>query len=423
MNSTETPYRRSYSPEHKQRQGSKKKRAKALVFGTIGSLLLLAGACSLRTDMTEGTVNPKLSVMGLQSDVTEVNVRVTGPGYQQNVTVTPSESRLEFFIPPGDDVKFEVEAANQDSATSHVYSWGMTRYADLAEGEETELDFMMGPKDTKILVPDFINGRLVQIDELGGVYQLSSALIPAPEDIAIDNQGKILIANSATTNASEVLRMNAIDTSTPEQSTATEFGNGLYAIAFDSLNSYLYYVHSSNSLGRLKIGPTTIGSPEVFDPVPAAGDGIINSAIEVDHQGNVYYMVLSSPPAIYKYDTTKNTLRTTYSDADFGFGPFDILIKNNHVYVLSGGGTDGKVIVKLTKNLNFVDSFGRIGVNNTPGVFLGPTRFLATTKEGIYVTDDTPDINRIVKFDDVDGSGWEYYQPQIDGVDLLSLFN
>ncbi|MDZ7794746.1 MAG: hypothetical protein U5P10_13985 [Spirochaetia bacterium] len=51
-------------------------------------------------------------------------------------------------------MKFEVEAANQDSATSHVYSWGMTRYADLVEGEETELDFTMGPKDTKIVVPD-----------------------------------------------------------------------------------------------------------------------------------------------------------------------------------------------------------------------------------------------------------------------------
>ncbi|MDZ7794747.1 MAG: hypothetical protein U5P10_13990 [Spirochaetia bacterium] len=57
--------------------------ARALLFGTLGSLLLLAGACSFTTDMTEGSVNPKLSVMGLQSDVTEVNIRVTGQDYQR----------------------------------------------------------------------------------------------------------------------------------------------------------------------------------------------------------------------------------------------------------------------------------------------------------------------------------------------------
>ena len=417
MNLTRTLHRQQ------NKRTRKKKATRTLMFGTIGSLLLLAGACSFTTEMADGSVNPKLSVMGLQSDVTEVNIRITGQDYQQSVTVTPSDSRVEFLLPPGEDVKFEVEAANNNVGSSPVYSWGMTRYADLVEGEDTELAFTMGPKDTKIVVPDFQAGRLVQIDDMGGAYQLSSAFIPGPEDIAIDNQGRLWIANSDTADAMELLRIDTIFDNTTDGWWGTSSQNGVVSIAFDALNSYLYYVNSPNSLGRLNIGPTTVGSPELFDPVPAEGDGIVNSAIEVDHEGNVYYMVLSSPPAIYKYNTDNDTLIATYSDSDFGFGPFDILIKNNHVYVLSGNGADGKVVVKLTKELDFIDSFGRIGVNNTPGVFVGPRRFLATTKKGFYVTDDTPTINRIVKFDDVNSSGWETYEPQSDSVDLLSLFN
>ncbi|MDZ7794744.1 MAG: hypothetical protein U5P10_13975 [Spirochaetia bacterium] len=115
----------------------------------------------------------------------------------------------------------------------------------------------------------------------------------------------------------------------------------------------------------------------------------------------------------------------------------DLLVKNNHLYLTNIGGSSGNVIIKLTKELQYVDSFGRV-VDFTSGEtadqlgeFYGPTRFLATTAEHIYLTDDNAEYidgfpvespNRIIRFKDIEGSDWKAYRPVGSEGDELGLY-
>ncbi|MCF7947829.1 MAG: hypothetical protein K9M94_04475 [Spirochaetia bacterium] len=435
------------------KQIRKKKAPRTLLFGTIGSLLLLAGACSFTTEMADGSVNPKLSVMGLQSDVTEVSIRITGQDYQQSVTVTPSDSRVEFLLPPGEDVKFEMEATNQDSATSHVYSWGMTRYADLVEGKETELAFTMGPKDTKILVPDFQNSRLVQIDDMGITetnpvspsFKATSDLgLATPYDIEIDNQGKIWIAQSSNS----LVRIDFVGDWDNNLNGSDITALNITALAFDHLNSDLYYIIDNKTIGLIHVMPEVadINIQQTFDlgleSKISVELGIAGFGLAVDKDGVLYLAGANQvgETTIFKYDPQRPTgerVIATYTSQSnlptiYNLGYMDLLVKNNHLYLTNPNGSSGNVIMKFTRDLQYVGSFGRVvdlssETADQPGEFYGPTRFIATTADNIYLTDDADDNaygspNRIIRFKDINGANWQTYQPVDLNGDLLELY-
>ncbi|MFO7729569.1 MAG: hypothetical protein R6V86_02280 [Spirochaetia bacterium] len=434
MNSKKTPYKRE------------NRITRILLYGTVAITLLLTGACSFTTEMADGSINPKLSVMGLQSDVTEVNVRVTGQDYQRNVTVTPSDNRLEFFLPPGDDVKFEVEAANNNVGDSPVYSWGMTRYADLVEGKETELAFTMGPKDTKILVPDKINDRIVQINSLdisedvnslgADQWQETNAFYD-PSDTALDNQGRIWVSY----NYIEATNIDMFENITVAEPSYTSGVIGT-AIVFDRMNSYLYYISGSSTIGRFKVTSdiSEIGTPETFDLGLESDVATISTfGIAVDSEGVLYFAGGNQleQNTIFKYDPERNAgnrIVSMYTNSDIlgYFAYMDLLVKNNHLYLTNPNGSSGNVIMKFTRDLQFVGSFGRVidlssETADQPGEFYGPTRFLATTTNEIYVTDDADNfsfehLNRIIRFKDINGTNWKAYHPVDVNGDELGLY-
>ena len=173
--------------ELKKRIQPSRLRSAALRAGAL-FVALFTASCSLATlDPDDGSINPQLSIMGLQADVNEVQINITGQDYQRSVTVTPSSSNIEFFLPPGDDVKFSIEAANQDPATSHIYSWGMTRFADLVQGETAELDFVMGPKAAKIFIPDNGSGQLIELRDFDVATDLTNLPVTAYQSRVSDH--------------------------------------------------------------------------------------------------------------------------------------------------------------------------------------------------------------------------------------------
>ena len=423
------------------------------MLGTATLLVLFTASCSLATlSPGEGNINPQLSIMGLQSNVNEVTISITGQDYQRSVNVTPSSSNVEFFLPPGDDVKFEIEAENQDSATSHVYTWGMTRYADLVQGQTSELDFVMAPKETKIFIPDYysFDGTVVELNSLNNSEDISlldttewlatTTSGAHPFDIAIDNQGRIWISHidyfDASTSYSLIMREN--------MSLTESYNTGVIggALAFDRLNSYLYFFHydtnlSQYQLARLSVTQNTanIGAPESFDVTLEPEISFFDMfGLAVDDDGYIYFAGSDGGDfvSLYKFNPNQssgNRVVAKVTNEKLGYSNIDLLVKNNHLYVTNPGGLDGELILKYTKGLDLVESFGTLsdGALDEVGEFIQPTRFLTTTSDSIYVTDDDDSgltgTNRIIKFNDTDGSGWDSYNPITSlGDDALRLF-
>lgn len=402
---------------------------------TSALIAALTASCSLSTaNPGEGSINPNLSIMGLQGDVNEVNIRITGQDYERSVTVTPSSSNIEFFLPPGDDVKFEIEAENQDSATSHVYTWGMTRFADLVQGETAEIDFIMSPKETKIIIPDYTGNKVVQMSGMSlsqEIFGLSeedwfsnSTAGTDPFDIALDNQGRIWVSYS-----SGIEMLNDISVAEPSFSNGAS-GSGL---AFDHSNSILYFI-SDGQIGYFSVDRNTanIGNPQSLSNDQEIA--YLNMfGLAVDATGYLYVIGDNQleQASIFKIDPHRsagNRVIESYTNQTLLETASDLLIKNNHLYITNPGGSDGELILKFDKNLALVDSFGTStdGTLDEVGEFIQPARFITTTSDAIFVTDDDDsgelNTNRIVRFNDTDGSGWDSYNPVSDGIDALDLF-
>jgi hypothetical protein len=415
------------------------------------ALLLALGSCSLGVSGSAGNVSPELSLKGLSSEVSSLEVRVTGPGIDRSFSVTPSSSELRMELPPAEGVKFEVEGVNEDPGIGPVYSWGMTRYADLAAGETTELEFVMGPYDTKILVPDNFLGSVIQLASLdptvenagqsdpnilyGSDWVESDSDLPRPfEDVALDNQGRIWMSAGSDW---DILMLEDFGTGASAFFSETS-GIGL---AFDKFTSRMYFLNTDGNLGRFEITPTMTApvTPEFFNPAQEPEIYNVDQiGLAVDENGNVYFPGFTDSgenPAVFKYDPSRqegSRVLAVYTGSELSFfPPKDIILKRKHIYLTNpGDGPEGSAIVKLTKELEFIDSFGtsyrfKSGTPSGAGDFFNPARFLAPNKEDFYIMDDgngTNGENRIIRFSDINGDGWTVFNPQVGGSDDFSFF-
>ena len=146
--------------------------------------------------------------------------------------------------------------------------------------------------------------------------------------------------------------------------------------------------------------------------------------IAVDSDGFVYIANTSGsipPSTILKIDpnpATSPSIVTTYSDSATLVFPYDILVKGDYIYVSDPAAPK---IVRLDKNLQFVDSFS--GPASDP--FLGPERFVAILNKPITVVDQntTHTKARLVSFDDMSGAGWTTYGSYGTGPGQFEFYN
>jgi hypothetical protein len=79
------------------------------------------------------------------------------------------------------------------------------------------------------------------------------------------------------------------------------------------------------------------------------------------------------------------------------------------------------MIVRLTKSLEYVDSFA--GPGGDP--FHGPERFVAILNKKITLIDEfasSPDFDRLASFGDMNGAGWQTFGSTGTGVDQFMFF-
>ncbi len=91
--------------------------------------------------------------------------------------------------------------------------------------------------------------------------------------------------------------------------------------------------------------------------------------------------------------------------------PYDILIKNQNIYIASTGLDQ---IIRLDPDMASPQTLAN-DPNNASDVFSGPVRFVGIMNRRIFVIDEDggDTVDRVVAFDNISGSGWQTYD---DGV-------
>jgi hypothetical protein len=150
----------------------------------------------------------------------------------------------------------------------------------------------------------------------------------------------------------------------------------------------------------------------------------------VDADGMLYMTGYDqSEKVLFKYNPTTESVEQSYGDGNLA-SAWDIIIKDDYIYVANDDGPDGYQIIRMNKDFTSVEGYG----DNTAdpespnaGEFLGPHRFVAILNKKITVTDeldnsDYDDVERLVSFEDMDGTGWDTFDPSEIGESAFSFF-
>ena len=279
--------------------------------------------------------------------------------------------------------------------------------------------------ETKIVIPDSWGYRVVQIDNMDGSEAEINATFTSnafglasfqPRDIDFDPRGRIYIAARHGTVAvvNQVVRVNDIN-DTPYTGFA-DAGVTINALAIDRRNNLVYYAittqlfRSDYDGGSLYSG-FNLGIIQNIRGLAVDDDGILYVS-GTDGSGN---------ERIFKYDPSAEIVITDSGAALTLNTAFDVIVKSSYVYVANYG--IAKKVIQLDKNLVFQDEL-TLDPDNPSDTFLGPHRFVAILNNRFYVidedeTDMVNDNERIVAFDNINGSNWKTY---INSGDFFNFF-
>ncbi len=328
----------------------------------------------------------------LPASVSSVAVIVGGPGMETIAAQYPvGTTSATLTVPSGVARTFTV-LANTKSVT---FRDDVT--VDLAPDETKEIVLTPTLSASQIIIPDQLSGVVAQISDMNGTGWTAPSM-PSAYDVDFDDQGRIYVVNSI----SAIAVMNDISDAAPisifDPSQAQ-----ILSIAVDRPRGLLYWINYNGVIYRVPITPTMSDTPVPID-VSGVLPQMYSNGIAVDSDGFVYVAATSPTYAVLKIDPNKPQVvaSSTYSFGD----PWDVLVKGDFIYVSD---YTARQIVRLTKNLDFVDSFS--GPASDP--FLGPERFVAILNKPITLIDEQ-DIyqdlkDRIVSFGDMTGAGWTTY--------------
>jgi hypothetical protein len=331
-------------------------------------------------------------------------------------------------VPAGESRTFEVLA----DTGSVIFRGIATR--NLGGGSIMTIPITMELHETKIIIPDYLNNRIVQIDDISGenwkvLTSVAGITTFSPYDIDFDSQGRIYIANYSTgaTNG-VIIRIDSINRLNPSTYGSSAVSAISYAaIAIDRNNSIIYSARNNNTLWRATLGSTTFIQITLSGITFTGSPGI--RGLAVDESGYLYIAasITTSPfQVVIKYNPTLNTF-TYYSNNLVT--PWDVLVKGSYLYVtnVNGSGTNSQII-RLTTDLTSPIGFGQnIDVLGTStGDFYGPRRFVAILNRKITIIDDedmyTANLDKLISMDDIYGTSWQTYGSQGSGAGQFNFY-
>jgi len=426
---------------------------KITILLAIFSVLFFIGCDGSSRGTAELTINTGLNKLTKSatppSNVTSITVTITGSDMDTIEESFSVSDTISISVPIGTDRKILVHGEINPSDPGALLSYMGSTTVDIAAGTNTA-SITMGVGDTKIIIPDPSNwngtvSRLIQLTDF--TYTTWNEIIASdvsgiassfnPWDIDFDRKGRVYIANNifGSTGASQIIRINNF--TTPSVTSMNEGSNpieGTRYIAIDQINDFIYFAGSSTNPEVLYRKNLTDGSSDIPTTMTTTSLNLYNIiALACDLDGNIYIADYNDDPEEYKIvkasiTGSTATLERTYSTyLDFSLflsgaatgNKFfaDIKIYNDYVYVANHDGADGYKIIKLDKDLNYIESYGNattVYPSTDPGQFYGPHYFAAIRRDGIYIIDEKYESGRydkLVKISDFSDTGWEVFDP------------
>ena len=330
------------------------------------------------------------------SDIGSYTLLISGHGMATIENVySAGTTEIVIEIPAGDDRLIELTANIGAASVSAALSFIGSTIEDLAAGETIDVILNMVINETKLVIPDRLNGRMVQIDNIGGdnwdEYILPD---PAPIDVDFDNQGRIYVGTNGDGNLYRIDNINS------DGITVISTYN-IDTLAVDRVNNYIYY-NNANMIYRKSIDNLG-GAEDIFDFSNDNSDANI-SGITVDEDG-LLYIADNSTNSIFKYDPSLPA-GSRIIDSYFGIinNPNDVLYQDGLIYVANTNGANNFRIVVLDTDLNLVRNF------DTTTEFVGPKRFIRTINGPItFINEDAASVDQIIQLEDIFGTNWNVY--------------
>ncbi len=330
-------------------------------------------------------------------------------------------------IPSGSNKDFIV-TANTTSVTFRGSSTGQT----LTANSTTTMPVSLSLYETKIVIPDNQNYRVVQLNDMTGLgwKTVTSTIVGwvtgtdlLPYDVDYDSLGRIYIANNfGSTGKGVVIRMNNINGG--NILLIADNGSGYASIAVDRTNNILYKATSGGTLSRCSLdgtGNVTLTGGPIFNAI---------NGLAVDDTGMLYisYMV-STTKYVGKFTPATSTIALSGTAYTIATGtPWGIRFQSPNIYVANLAGSVNNNIIQFDTSLTRLSGFGtNVSTGTSTGQFYGPRKFVAIrAKELIIVDDDETfgvNADKLVSIDDILGTNWTTYGSSGNATGSFAFYN
>jgi hypothetical protein len=357
-----------------------------------------------------------------------INVRVTGADIGVIENQFSPYGMISFNVPSGALRQFEVTAFVDASDPSGAASFRGTTSANLPAGQTVSIPVVMRLFETKIIIPDYNNNVIIKIDTMSGAGWTTydgPAIHPAvssifyPHDVDFDSYGRIYITNADPGGNVSVVRMSSLNS--PPADNIAIGTSGARSISIDRVRNKVYYVNMSDEIiacgyeGQFPVTLNTAGLLISSINGIDVDQGTGNLYINCDLNSTIPSTVLLDVSGINGEITTPVVLQS-FTLVSLGR---DIAVRPPYVYVLSGGG-----MLRIPMDLDAAATLPPPLYGNPANVsdtFYGPARFVGLTPGSLTIIDDGIDFgdpypNRLVRVNDIYGTGWLSFVPRDHGI-------
>ncbi|MEW6527527.1 MAG: hypothetical protein AB1444_12810 [Spirochaetota bacterium] len=338
------------------------------------------------------------------TNISDITVTITASDFSPiTKNYSPPFGVFKIEVPSGIQRTIEV-LANTPSATLRGVA-----IVDLEPGEQS-VDIYMHLYQTKIIIPDYNNYRLVQIDDMdgSGFIAINAGSIGfsgtfAPYDVDFDDIGRIYIANYAS-GYENIIRINDATSSSSVVINTADFE--ISTVAVDRIRNYIYFA-DWQTLYRCNLDGSNL--KQDFD----TGSMTYFEAISVDDNGNLFISCYyPSDYSIVKFNPNIGNGQIIAHSPLVSYKYWDVIFKNAQCIAAydDTSGLNDAIVILNTSNLTIVNQYGTGTTNSNPlpGQFWGPRRFVAILNENFYLIDEGVGDN-LVSFSNLNFENWQRY--------------
>lgn len=357
------------------------------------------------------------------SHINSITLNISGDGMD---TITKSYASpsipdtITLEIPAGDSRTFELLAYTASATLRGVATRNLT------SGATVTIPIQMGLYETKIVLPDYNNNRIVQIDDLSlplTAPNWKEASITYPYDIDFSSDGKIYIAiRQFGTDGARIVRLDDI-TASASTLTALNKLDGYIALCIDrrDRNNNLIYYATEYQIYRANLdGTNEFTSYNMTNIGTVRGLNITSTGLLLIAHNNAS---LGQEFSIYDPAGTGTIINTlSYNLGGSDPRTWDLAEINSRIYGALHDIYNDPIIFIREFYINASNQLIEEGSIYTNQLY-GPHKFINTHSNKIYFLNDGSTLNSLSVIDDITGTGRQDYGSTGSGVGNFNFYN